>query len=101
MHVAAESSCAKFRFLFPVREGGVHGRMRRMGWGMLCSGWGQGWWPNVGGWEGDAHLSLSEAPMSLSDVSQVTNATDILFEAGDEQQLSSWTAKIRECVRRG
>ncbi|NXW18002.1 SH2B3 protein, partial [Circaetus pectoralis] len=34
-------------------------------------------------------------------VLKVTNATDILFEAGDEQQLSSWTAEIRECVRRG
>ncbi|NXL85099.1 SH2B3 protein, partial [Alectura lathami] len=31
----------------------------------------------------------------------VTNATDVLFEAGDEQQLSSWTAEIRECARRG
>ncbi|NXE93528.1 SH2B3 protein, partial [Menura novaehollandiae] len=31
----------------------------------------------------------------------VTNATDILFEAGDEQQLNSWTVEIRECVRRG
>ncbi|NXS74309.1 SH2B3 protein, partial [Pandion haliaetus] len=30
-------------------------------------------------------------------VLKVTNATDILFEAGDEQQLSSWTAEIREC----
>ncbi|NXO56485.1 SH2B3 protein, partial [Aramus guarauna] len=39
--------------------------------------------------------------LSLSDVPQVTNATDVLFEAGDEQQLSSWTAEIRECVRRG
>ncbi|XP_051641682.1 SH2B adapter protein 3 isoform X2 [Manacus candei] len=34
-------------------------------------------------------------------VLKVTNATDILFEAGDEQQLNSWTAEIRECVRRG
>ncbi|XP_039580694.1 SH2B adapter protein 3 isoform X3 [Passer montanus] len=34
-------------------------------------------------------------------VLKVTNATDILFEAGDEQQLSCWTAEIRECVRRG
>ncbi|KAJ7422697.1 SH2B adapter protein 3 [Willisornis vidua] len=34
-------------------------------------------------------------------VLKVTNATDILFEAADEQQLSSWTAEIRECVRRG
>uniref|UniRef100_A0A8B9MH27 SH2B adapter protein 3 n=1 Tax=Accipiter nisus TaxID=211598 RepID=A0A8B9MH27_9AVES len=31
-------------------------------------------------------------------VLKVTNATDILFEAGDEQQLSSWTAEIRECL---
>uniref|UniRef100_A0A803VLL6 SH2B adaptor protein 3 n=1 Tax=Ficedula albicollis TaxID=59894 RepID=A0A803VLL6_FICAL len=46
-------------------------------------------------------LCLSEDPMSLSDVPQVTNATDILFEAGDEQQLSCWTAEIRECVHRG
>ncbi|KAM9219572.1 SH2B adapter protein 3 [Leptosomus discolor] len=34
-------------------------------------------------------------------VLKVTNATDVLFEAGDEQQLSSWTAEIRECTRRG
>ncbi|KAM6052009.1 SH2B adapter protein 3 isoform 2-T3 [Chlamydotis macqueenii] len=34
-------------------------------------------------------------------VLKVTNATDVLFEAGDEQQLSSWTAEIRECARRG
>ncbi|NXT22930.1 SH2B3 protein, partial [Syrrhaptes paradoxus] len=31
----------------------------------------------------------------------VTNATDVLFEAGDEQQLCSWMAEIRECARRG
>ncbi|NWW86998.1 SH2B3 protein, partial [Rhynochetos jubatus] len=30
-------------------------------------------------------------------VLKVTNATDVLFEAGDEQQLSSWTAEIQEC----
>ncbi|XP_068509762.1 SH2B adapter protein 3 isoform X2 [Anas acuta] len=34
-------------------------------------------------------------------VLKVTNATDVLFEAGDEQQLSSWTAEIRECAHRG
>ncbi|NXL64825.1 SH2B3 protein, partial [Chordeiles acutipennis] len=34
-------------------------------------------------------------------VLKVTNATDVLFEAGDEQQVSSWTAEIRECARRG
>ncbi|XP_061865673.1 SH2B adapter protein 3 isoform X4 [Colius striatus] len=34
-------------------------------------------------------------------VLKVTNATDVVFEAGDEQQLSSWMAEIRECVRRG
>ncbi|KAM4763272.1 SH2B adapter protein 3 isoform 3-T3 [Cyanocitta cristata] len=34
-------------------------------------------------------------------VLKVTNATDIVFEAGDEQQLSCWTAEIRECMRRG
>ncbi|NWU98672.1 SH2B3 protein, partial [Upupa epops] len=34
-------------------------------------------------------------------VLKATNATDIVFEAGDEQQLSSWTAEIRECSRRG
>ncbi|NXQ88435.1 SH2B3 protein, partial [Nyctibius grandis] len=55
---------------------------------------------SAGGWEGECtSLSLSEAP--LSDVPQVTNATDVLFEAGDEQQLSSWMAEIRECARRG
>lgn len=32
---------------------------------------------------------------------QVTNATDVLFEAGDEQQLSSWMAEIRQCACRG
>ncbi|NXH17364.1 SH2B3 protein, partial [Bucco capensis] len=34
-------------------------------------------------------------------VLKVANTTDIVFEAGDEQQLSSWTAEIRECARRG
>uniref|UniRef100_A0A8C5UH68 SH2B adaptor protein 3 n=1 Tax=Malurus cyaneus samueli TaxID=2593467 RepID=A0A8C5UH68_9PASS len=34
-------------------------------------------------------------------VLKVTNATDILFEAGDEQQLSCWTAEIQECLHRG
>ncbi|NWR75540.1 SH2B3 protein, partial [Centropus unirufus] len=34
-------------------------------------------------------------------VLKVTNATDVLFEAGDEQQLSSWMAEIRECAHRG
>uniref|UniRef100_A0A6G1R3F1 SH2B adapter protein 3 n=1 Tax=Hypotaenidia okinawae TaxID=2861861 RepID=A0A6G1R3F1_9GRUI len=34
-------------------------------------------------------------------VLKVTDATDVLFEAGDEQQLSSWTAEIQECTRRG
>uniref|UniRef100_A0A8B9ZEE1 SH2B adapter protein 3 n=1 Tax=Anas platyrhynchos TaxID=8839 RepID=A0A8B9ZEE1_ANAPL len=34
-------------------------------------------------------------------VLKVTNATDVLFEAGDEQQLSSWTAEIRECLLAG
>ncbi|NWH67571.1 SH2B3 protein, partial [Geococcyx californianus] len=34
-------------------------------------------------------------------VLKVTNATDVLFEAGDEQQLSSWMAEILECARRG
>ncbi|NXY87234.1 SH2B3 protein, partial [Alcedo cyanopectus] len=34
-------------------------------------------------------------------VLKVTNATDVVFEAGDEQQLSSWTAEIQECARRG
>lgn len=47
------------------------------------------------------HIALSEAPESFSDVPQVTNATDVVFEVGDEQQLSSWTAEIRECARRG
>lgn len=60
-------------------------------------------WGPEHGWEGGRYtsLSLSEDPMSPSDVPQVTNATDILFEAGDEQQLNCWTAEIRECVRRG
>lgn len=52
-------------------------------------------------WVGGGCTSLSEAPMSLSYVPQVTNATDIVFEVGDEQQLNSWTAEIRECARRG
>lgn len=77
----------------------MHRGMWRAGRGTRLSLLGsQGW---VGGWEGNAHLSLSEAPMSVSDVPQVTNATDILFEAGDEQQLSCWTAEIRDCVHRG
>ncbi|XP_038008654.1 SH2B adapter protein 3 isoform X4 [Motacilla alba alba] len=42
-----------------------------------------------------------EFVLELFDPPKVTSATDILFEAGDEQQLSCWTAEIRECVRRG
>ncbi|KAM6241492.1 SH2B adapter protein 3 isoform 2-T2 [Spheniscus humboldti] len=34
-------------------------------------------------------------------VLKLTNATDVLFEVGDEQQLSSWTAEIWECAHRG
>ncbi|XP_065595312.1 SH2B adapter protein 3 isoform X1 [Cyrtonyx montezumae] len=34
-------------------------------------------------------------------VLKVTNATDVLFEAGDEQQLISWMAEIRQCACRG
>ncbi|OXB64153.1 hypothetical protein ASZ78_002083 [Callipepla squamata] len=34
-------------------------------------------------------------------VLKLTNATDVLFEAGDEQQLSSWMAEIRQCACRG
>ncbi|NXD65207.1 SH2B3 protein, partial [Eolophus roseicapillus] len=44
-------------------------------------------------------LEMPDNPHTF--VLKVTNATDILFEAGDEQQLSSWTAEIRECARRG
>lgn len=47
------------------------------------------------------HIALSEAPESLFYVPQVTNATDVVFEAGDEQQLSSWLAEIRACTHRG
>lgn len=63
-HVAAESSRAKFQFLFPAGER-VHrvgGGIRHSGWGMICPGWGQGRSPSVGGWDGDAHLSLSLKP---------------------------------------
>ncbi|KAM8797618.1 SH2B adapter protein 3 [Eudromia elegans] len=31
-------------------------------------------------------------------VLKVHNATDVLFEAGDEQQLCAWTAEIRACA---
>lgn len=93
-HVAPKSSCAKFQFLFPSGEG-MHRGMWGAGWGDALSLLGSQ------AWVGGAHLSLSEDPMSLSDVPQVINATDILFEAGDEQQLSSWTAEIHECVHRG
>ncbi|XP_062446331.1 SH2B adapter protein 3 [Rhea pennata] len=34
-------------------------------------------------------------------VLKVHEAPDVLFEAGDEQQLSSWTAAIRQCSGRG
>lgn len=95
-HVAPKSSRAKFQFLFPSGER-MHRGMWSVGWGMRCPCG----VPSMGGRVGDTHLSLSEDPMSPSDVPQVTNATDILFEAGDEQQLNCWTAEIRECVRRG
>lgn len=36
--------------------------MRHSGWGMICPGWGQGRSPSAGGWDGDAHLSLSLKP---------------------------------------
>ncbi|XP_059569353.1 SH2B adapter protein 3 isoform X4 [Alligator mississippiensis] len=34
-------------------------------------------------------------------VLKVSNATDVIFEAGDEQQLVSWTAEIKDCLSRG
>nr|XP_014424713.1 SH2B adapter protein 3 [Pelodiscus sinensis] len=34
-------------------------------------------------------------------VLKVNNCTDVVFEARDEQQLSSWTAAIKECLTRG
>lgn len=104
-HVAAESSRAKFQFRFPAGER-VHrwggGGDAAFGVGDDLPRLGSGSVPECGwvGW-GCASFSLSEASLSFSDVPQVTNATDVLFEAGDEQQLSSWTAEIRECVRRG
>uniref|UniRef100_A0A8C8RKU2 SH2B adapter protein 3 n=1 Tax=Pelusios castaneus TaxID=367368 RepID=A0A8C8RKU2_9SAUR len=43
-----------------------------------------------------------EMPDNLNTfVLKVNNGTDVIFEAGDEQQLSSWTAKIKECMARG
>ncbi|NXW85002.1 SH2B3 protein, partial [Alopecoenas beccarii] len=44
-------------------------------------------------------LEMPDNPHTF--VLKVANATDIVFEVGDEQQLSSWTAEIRECARRG
>lgn len=32
---------------------------------------------------------------------QVKDRTDIIFEVGDEQQLNSWMAELRECTGRG
>ncbi|XP_024051998.1 SH2B adapter protein 3 [Terrapene carolina triunguis] len=43
-----------------------------------------------------------EMPDNLNTfVLKVNNCTDVVFEAGDEQQLSSWTAEIKECMTRG
>lgn len=99
VHVAAERSHAKFRFLFPAGEG-VHGGDAAFGVGDALPQLGSGSVPEYG-WVGGGCTSLSEAPLSLSDAPQVTNATDVLFEVGDEQQLSSWTAEIWECAHRG
>ncbi|XP_030316145.1 SH2B adapter protein 3 isoform X3 [Calypte anna] len=44
-------------------------------------------------------LEMPDNPHTF--VLKVTNATDVVFEAGDEQQLSSWTAEIRECAHKG
>lgn len=32
---------------------------------------------------------------------QVKDRTDIIFEVGDEQQLSSWMAELQECTGQG
>jgi len=32
---------------------------------------------------------------------QVKDRTDIIFEVGDEQQLNSWMAELRECTGQG
>ncbi|XP_067395635.1 SH2B adapter protein 3 isoform X1 [Emydura macquarii macquarii] len=43
-----------------------------------------------------------EMPDNLNTfVLKVNNCTDIIFEATDEQQLSSWTAEIKACVTHG
>ncbi|KAJ7309819.1 hypothetical protein JRQ81_007889 [Phrynocephalus forsythii] len=34
-------------------------------------------------------------------VLKVNSSTDIIFEAGDDQQLSSWMSEIKECLPRG
>ncbi|XP_060105342.1 SH2B adapter protein 3 [Heteronotia binoei] len=34
-------------------------------------------------------------------VLKVNASTDVIFEAGDEQQLHSWMSEIKECFRRG
>ncbi|XP_048369832.1 SH2B adapter protein 3 [Sphaerodactylus townsendi] len=34
-------------------------------------------------------------------VLKVNTSTDVIFEAGDEQQLQSWMSEIKECSRRG
>nr|XP_056715381.1 SH2B adapter protein 3 [Euleptes europaea] len=34
-------------------------------------------------------------------VLKVNTSTDVIFEAGDEQQLHSWMSEIKECFRRG
>uniref|UniRef100_A0A8D0L736 SH2B adaptor protein 3 n=1 Tax=Sphenodon punctatus TaxID=8508 RepID=A0A8D0L736_SPHPU len=34
-------------------------------------------------------------------VLKVNNSTDVIFEAGDEQQLNSWTSEIKGCLNQG
>lgn len=91
-HVAAASARAKFRFLFPGKERMRGGGVWDVGWGMLC--------PTRVRVDAGARVGVLIA-LSLFYVSQVTNATDVVFEAGDEQQLSSWLAEIRACTHRG
>lgn len=44
----------------------------------------------------------SRTPHSRSlPLHQVKDRTDIIFEVGDEQQLNSWMAELRECTGQG
>lgn len=59
-----------------------------------------GWFPLVT----DAKFSLVFFPLSLPLPPlppKVSTSTDVIFEAGDDQQLNSWLCEIKECLCQG